>query len=235
MIKNSLIVGAMPIGNLEDISLRMLRFIKTADLIVCEKISTFQRFAEEGNWEYKASLIEYTGQPDTFHLHEYISNQVSDGKTVLFVCEWGMPSISDPGPLLFDFLIKNNQNIFIVPGPSIIPTSYVASVVLNDSINKGGITFKPFFHIDDNIKYETLVKLEQDNNTIIILERDEKLLKLFNNIVSIFNSDRKINICIDLGLESQTVIRTTVKNLLTQVSQVNLNNRFITTVIDGKL
>ena len=225
----------MPIGNLEDISLRMLRFIKTADLIVCEKISTFQRFAAEGNWEYKASLIEYTGQSNTFHLHEYISNQISDGKTVLFVCEWGMPSISDPGPALFNFLIQKNQDIFVVPGPSIIPTSYVASVILNDSINRGGITFKPFFHVDDNIKYETLVQLEQDSNTIIILERDEKLYKLFNDIILIFNPNRKINICIDLGLESQTVIRTNVKNLLEQVSQVNLNNRFITTVIDGKL
>lgn len=235
MIKNKLIVGSMPIGNLEDISIRMLRIIKNSDLIVCEKISTFRNFAKDGGWEYSAPLIEYTGLPESFHLHQYILEQIKIGKTVLFVCEWGMPSISDPGPALFNFLVQNNQEIFVIPGPSIIPASYTASISLNDSINKGGITFKPFFHIDDKFKINVLTELEKETNTIIILEKDEKLLELFYNIQKIFNHDRKINICINIGLESQNIIRTNIKNLILDIQNVKLSNSFITTVIDGKL
>jgi 16S rRNA (cytidine1402-2'-O)-methyltransferase len=234
-MKNRLIIGAMPIGNLEDISIRMLKIIKNSDLIICEKVSTFQNFALQGKWEYTAKLIEYTGQPESFYLHKYILEEIMNGKNVLFVCEWGMPSISDPGPALFNFLIENNQEIFVIPGPSIIPASYTASVSLNDSLNRGGITFKPFFHIDEKLKFNVLTELEKDVNTIIILEKDEKLLELFYNIEKIFNGNRKINICIDIGLDSQNIVRTNVKNLLSDISKFDLSNKFITTVIDGKL
>ena len=108
------IVGT-PIGNLEDITLRALKILKEANLIVCEDTRVTKKLL--GRYEIKTPLISYFQYSKPAKIDKIIS-ELQSGKNIALVTDAGTPGISDPGNLLVSEAVKNKIKIVPIPGPS---------------------------------------------------------------------------------------------------------------------
>ncbi len=113
---------ATPIGNLEDISFRILRTLKEVDLILCEDTRQTRILCD--HYQIKTPLLSYHQHSRTEKI-EKILELIGDGKKLALVSDAGTPGISDPGNKLISLLVKefNNPEIIPLPGPSAVTTA----------------------------------------------------------------------------------------------------------------
>ena len=126
MKKPALVLIGTPIGNLEDISIRASRELKTADAICCEDTRRTGKLL---------SRIECVPRPPLIVVNEHnekqqcvrIINQIQNGERLVMVSDAGMPGISDPGEYIVNQIVNSGLNVEVVPGPSAGITALVGS------------------------------------------------------------------------------------------------------------
>ena len=119
----TLYIVATPIGNLKDITLRVIKTLKEVDLILAEDTRVTKKL-----------LFHYDIDTPTLSYHQHSSDtkklqilsQLNEDKNLALVTDAGTPGISDPGNELIDFLLENNPDIKIVPIPG--PSAIVAAL-----------------------------------------------------------------------------------------------------------
>lgn len=123
------IVGT-PLGNTEDISLRAMKVLSEADVVLAEDTRSFQTLYKKMCSEFKLTphkyqkIISYHDQNE-FQQAPYVLKILDRGKNVALVSEAGMPLISDPGSLLVKEAIRNECEITCIPGPIAYTTASV--------------------------------------------------------------------------------------------------------------
>ena len=118
--KNGLYLVATPIGNLKDISFRSIEVLKNSSYILCEDTRTSKILLHK--YKIKSKLIsnhKFNEKKNTFKIIELLKS----GKLISLISDAGTPSISDPGSILVNECIKNDINIYSIPGPSAVITS----------------------------------------------------------------------------------------------------------------
>jgi 16S rRNA (cytidine1402-2'-O)-methyltransferase len=124
-----LAVCATPIGNLEDVTLRVLRELREADLVLCEDTRrTRGLLARHG---IEASLLSYHEHNEAARTAEVLP-RLRDGKRVALVSDAGMPAISDPGARLIAAALEEELPVTVLPGPSAVETALVASGLVTE-------------------------------------------------------------------------------------------------------
>ncbi len=119
-----LAVCATPIGNLEDVTLRVLRELREADLVLCEDTRrTRGLLARHG---IDARLLSYHEHNEAARTAEVLP-RIRDGERVALVSDAGMPAISDPGARLIAAALEEGLPVTVLPGPSAVETALVAS------------------------------------------------------------------------------------------------------------
>ena len=123
-LKYGLYVVSTPIGNLGDITLRAIEVLRSSDYILCEdtRIS-------------KNLMLKYNIQSKLISNHKFnekknVSNIIKilkSKKIVSIICDAGTPTISDPGQIIINECIKNNINIYPIPGSSAVAASFSVS------------------------------------------------------------------------------------------------------------
>ena len=124
MFKPGLYIVSTPIGNLNDITLRSLEVLKNSDIILCE--DTRRSLKLLNHFNIKKKLISYHKFNEKKDLHKIIK-YLNEGKILSLISDAGTPALSDPGQLLINECVKNNLNIFPVPGASSITASMSVS------------------------------------------------------------------------------------------------------------
>ena len=122
--KNGLYLVATPIGNLKDISFRSLEVLEKSDYILCEDTRVSKNLLNR--YQIKSKLIsnhKFNEKKNTLQIIE----DLKTGKLISLISDAGTPGISDPGLVIVNECIKNNLNIFSVPGPSAVTTAIAAS------------------------------------------------------------------------------------------------------------
>ena len=120
----TLYVVATPIGNLEDITLRALRVLAEVDVVFCEDTRTTRVLLER----YKIKTMT-----ESFHARsplskmDHIIELLESGKNLALVSDAGTPGISDPGYVLIKHALATGIPMTVIPGPSAVITSIVAS------------------------------------------------------------------------------------------------------------
>ena len=114
--KSGLYVVGTPIGNMRDITLNALEILKRSDLILCEDTRISNKILDKYNIKNK-KLLAYHKFNERANISKVIST-LEDNKIVSLISDAGTPCISDPGQILINESIKNNINIFSIPGPS---------------------------------------------------------------------------------------------------------------------
>jgi 16S rRNA (cytidine1402-2'-O)-methyltransferase len=127
-LNSGLYIISTPIGNLDDITLRSLEVLKKSDIILCE--DTRRSLKLLNHYKIKKKLVSYhkfNEQKDLQKVIEYLN----EGKILSLISDAGTPTLSDPGLLLVKTCIKENIEIFPMPGPSAI-TAAVSISGFND-------------------------------------------------------------------------------------------------------
>jgi 16S rRNA (cytidine1402-2'-O)-methyltransferase len=119
-----LVVCATPIGNLEDVTLRVLAGLRAADVVLCEDTRHTRGLLERHGVE--ARLVSYHEHNEAARTDEYLPRLVA-GERIALVSDAGMPGISDPGARIVRAALAADVPVTVLPGPSAVETALVAS------------------------------------------------------------------------------------------------------------
>lgn len=180
-----LYIVATPIGNLEDISVRGLKILKSVDLILCEDTRVTRKLL--ARYEIKTPTISYH-QHSKLKRMLYILNLLKQGKNLALVSDAGTPGISDPGSKLISQILRNNQKdavrISPIPGPSaLIAAASICGFPMDKFVFMGFPPAKKkrkkFFQEVLNSKYP-----------VIFYESPYRILKTLNELKNMFQVSR---------------------------------------------
>ena len=119
-----LVVCPTPIGNLEDITLRVLSALREADVVACEDTRRTRVLLDR--YGVKARLVSYHEHNERSRASE-LAERMREGQTVALVSDAGMPLVSDPGYVLVRACVAAGVPVEVLPGPSAAITALVAS------------------------------------------------------------------------------------------------------------
>lgn len=213
-----LILVPTPIGNLEDITLRALNVLKSADLIAAEDTRQTSKLLKH---------FEITTPMTSLHQHnehkkvvQLIKEIAEDDKTIAVVSDAGMPGISDPGFLAVREAIKAEVPVEVLPGPSAFIPALVASGLPCDKF-----VFEGF--LPQKKGRQTRLKfLAEEDRTMIFYESPHRLLKALNEFSEHFGPDRQASVGRELTKIHEEHARGTVAELI---------NHFENGVVKGEI
>jgi 16S rRNA (cytidine1402-2'-O)-methyltransferase len=119
-----LAVCATPIGNLEDVTLRVLAELREADLVLCEDTRRTRKLLERHG--IQARLLSYHEHNEAKRAAELLPRLVA-GERVALVSDAGLPAVSDPGARLIGAALEAGVPVTVLPGPSAVETAFVVS------------------------------------------------------------------------------------------------------------
>ena len=183
--KGVLYLCATPIGNLEDITFRVLRILKEVDIIAVESIKRTLKLIN--HFEINTRMVSYR-EDNRDSQGEYIVGLLESGKNIALVSDAGMPGLSDPGNHLIRLCYEQNIKVTCVPGPSSILTSLVLS-----GFSPNRFVFEGFLPRKKLKRTSIIKQIAMEERPVIIFEAPHRLLKLIKEL------DEEIgerNICI---------------------------------------
>jgi 16S rRNA (cytidine1402-2'-O)-methyltransferase len=124
-----LAVCATPIGNLEDVTLRVLRELGEADLVLCEDTRRTRILLERHGIE--AKLVSYHEHNEAERTAQVLP-RLEAGERIALTSDAGLPGVSDPGARLIAAALEAGVEVTVLPGPSAVETALVASGLLGD-------------------------------------------------------------------------------------------------------
>jgi 16S rRNA (cytidine1402-2'-O)-methyltransferase len=119
-----LVVCATPIGNLQDVTLRVLAELRAADVVLCEDTRHTRGLLERHGVE--AQLVSYHEHNEAARTEEFLP-RLAAGERIALVSDAGMPGISDPGARIVRAALAADVPVTVLPGPSAVETALVAS------------------------------------------------------------------------------------------------------------
>jgi len=194
-----------PIGNLEDITLRAIKVLKSVDLILAEDTRTSGKLLKH---------YEIATQMHSHHMHnehktvQGIIQKLKSGLNIALISDAGTPAISDPGFLLTRACVENEIKVECLPGA----TAFVPALV-NSGLPSDKFIFEGFLPVKKGRQTRLLI-LAEEPRTIILYESPHKLIKTLSNICEYFGEERQISVSRELSKLFEETKRGTVKNVL---------------------
>lgn len=185
-----LYICGTPIGNLEDVSIRLLKTLRKVDLIACE--DTRQTIKLLNRYKIKKKLTSY-------HEHSGINKEnalieaLKKGNSIALLSDAGMPLISDPGGELIKKAIEENILIEVIPGPS----AFTAALVLS-GLDSTAFVFEGFLASKKKKRREKIMELSQEKRTLILYESPHRLIDTLKDMEDIMGSERKVAVAREL-------------------------------------
>lgn len=204
--KGILYVCATPIGNLGDITIRVLKTLKDVDFIAAEDTRHSRKLLE--HYSIKTSLVSYHEHNEKHRTGELIT-RLQEGQNGALISDAGMPGISDPGSILIRKCLEENIKIDVLPGPNAAITALVLSGMPTDSFVYLG--FLPLNKGDRKKKLEEAGILPY---TIVFYEAPHRLTRTLKDILETIG-DREGAVARELTKLHQTVHRGKISELLT--------------------
>ena len=202
-LKPGLYCVSTPIGNMGDLSLRALETLKNSELILCEDTRVSKKLLDK--YKITKKLISNHKFNEKKNIKK-IMQFLMEEKIISLISDAGTPTISDPGRILIKECIKNNINIYPIPGPSAV-TSAVSISGFSDKYFFCGFLPEKKGEINN-----LFVKLSKMNCSIVFFISPKKIKKI-TNILEEYFIDRDILICREMTKFYEQYIRSSIKNL----------------------
>jgi 16S rRNA (cytidine1402-2'-O)-methyltransferase len=194
-----------PIGNLEDITLRAITTLKSADILLVEDSRTASVLLRHFNIDKKV----YAHHQHNEHAAvNEIVKWLKEGKTVALISDAGTPGISDPGFLLTRACIENDIEVVCLPGATAFVPALVASGIPCTSF-----VFEGFLPVKKGRKTK-LESLAKEERTMIFYESPHKILKTLEDFITTFGAERKACVARELSKIYEEKKRGSLKELL---------------------
>jgi 16S rRNA (cytidine1402-2'-O)-methyltransferase len=180
---SKLYIVPTPIGNLEDITLRAINILKSADIILAEDTRTSSVLLKKYGIEKRAESHHKFNEHKTVSA---ISEKIMQGRSVALISDAGTPGISDPGFLLVRTCRDAGIEVETLPGP----TAFVPALI-NSGFPCDRFCFEGFLPIKKgrNTRFN---QLSAETRTIIFYESPYRLVKTLGQIAEFFGPDRMV-------------------------------------------
>jgi 16S rRNA (cytidine1402-2'-O)-methyltransferase len=193
-----LAVCATPIGNLEDVTLRVLRELREADVVLCEDTRHTRVLLER--YEIRARLLSYHEHNEAKRTAELLP-RLADGERMALVADAGLPGISDPGARLVAAALEAGIPVLVLPGPSAVETALAASGFEVDRYQFVG--FLP----RGSRQLEALWgELAHWRHTLVAFESPQRLGRSLASLAEVL-PDRPVAVCRELTKRFEEVVR----------------------------
>jgi len=194
-----------PIGNLEDITLRAIRILKMADLILAEDTRTTAKLLSHYAIETRMMAHHLFNEHREVPL---ITEKIMSGMTIALVSDAGTPGISDPGFLLVRECLKAGIEVECLPGPTAFVPALVASGIPCDCFHFEG--FLP----PKKGRHSRLKELAIKEETLVFYESPHRLIKALEEFVIHFGAERKASLSRELTKIFEETKRGTISEIL---------------------
>ena len=181
---------ATPIGNLEDITYRVLRTLKEVDLIAAEVTRNSIKLLN--HFEIKTPMTSYHEFNKIDKAYQLV-DKLREGKNIALITDAGTPGISDPGEDLVRICYEEGIEVTSLPGAAACITALTMS-----GLPTRRFAFEAFLPRDKKERALVLDGLANETRTIIIYEAPHHLVKTLEELENVLGSDRKLTICREL-------------------------------------
>jgi 16S rRNA (cytidine1402-2'-O)-methyltransferase len=213
-----------PIGNLEDITLRALRILKEADLILAEDTRNTQFLLKHYEIENKLSSHH------AFNEHKSVRSVIDKllaGTTIALVSDAGTPAISDPGFLLVRECLKENIPVECLPGATaLIPALVNSGFPCERFIFEGFLPHKKG-------RQTRLQELAEEEFTMVIYESPFRLVKTLQQLSEVMGGERLGSVSRELSKIHEENVRGTLEELIAHFSEKTIKGEIVI-VVEGK-
>ena len=204
-MSGKLYLCATPIGNLEDITLRVLRTLKEVDLIAAE--DTRNSIKLLNHFDIKTPMTSY---------HEYnkidkayvLINKMQEGQNVALITDAGTPGISDPGEELAAMCYEAGIEVTSLPGPAACITALTLS-----GLPTRRFAFEAFLPADKKERKQILEELKNETRTIIFYEAPHRLVRTLEELKETLGN-RRMTLCRELTKKHETAFHSTIDDLI---------------------
>jgi len=223
-MSGTLYLCATPIGNLSDVTLRLLEVLKSVDLVACE--DTRQTLKLLNHFEIHKPLTSYH-EHNKMEKGEYIISLLKEGKNIALVSDAGTPAISDPGEDLVKLCIENDILVTSLPGP----VAGINALILSGLPTKR-FSFEGFLSVNKRHRKEHLDSVKSDTRTLIFYEAPHKLKTTLADMLSVFGENRKIALVRELTKLHEEVLRFTLGEAVLYFEENNPRGEYVI-IVDG--
>ena len=222
--QGKLYLCATPIGNLEDITLRVLRILEEADLIAAEDTRNSIKLLNYYNIKTPmTSYHEYNKIEKAYQLVDKMKN----GEDVALITDAGTPGISDPGEDLVRICYESGIEVTSLPGACACVTALTLS-----GLPTRRFAFEAFLPKDKKERASILSALKTETRTIILYEAPHHLLKTLEDLYAALG-DRNITLCRELTKRYETVFSSTISAAVSYYQKQEPKGEFVL-VIEGR-
>lgn len=204
-MSGKLYLCATPIGNLEDITLRVLRTLKEVDLIAAE--DTRNSIKLLNHFDIKTPMTSY---------HEYnkidkayvLISKMQEGQNIALITDAGTPGISDPGEELAAMCYEAGIEVTSLPGPAACITALTLS-----GLPTRRFAFEAFLPADKKERKLILEELKNETRTIILYEAPHRLVRTLEELKETLGN-RRMTLCRELTKKHETAFHSTIDDLI---------------------
>jgi len=213
-----------PVGNMEDITMRALRVLREADLILAEDTRTSGNLLR--HFDIRNAMLSY----HKFNEHrtvESIVERLLAGQTIAVVSDAGTPGISDPGFLVAREAIRAGVEVITLPGATAFVPALVSSGLPCDRFCFEG--FLP----QKKGRQTRLQALAEETRTMIFYESPHRIVKALAQFVEVFGPERLASVCREISKVHEESVRGTLQELLDHFTETEPRGEFVI-VVGGK-
>ena len=216
---------ATPIGNMEDITYRVVRILNEVDLIAAEDTRTSKKLLDRYNINTRVT---------SYHEHNKIDkaktliNKLHDGNNIALITDAGTPGISDPGEELVAMCYDENIEVTSLPGAAALITAITMS-----GQSSRRFVFEAFLPKDKKYRRHVLEELKNETRTIIIYESPHHLKSTLKELESVLGKDRELTITRELTKRHEEKNKTTFEKALEYYEENEPRGEYVL-VIAGK-
>ncbi len=213
-----------PVGNLEDITMRALRVLREADLILAEDTRTSGLLLK--HFDIHKPMLSY----HKFNEHqtvERIVERLQTGENIAVVSDAGTPAISDPGFLVAREAVRAGVEVSCLPGATAFVPALVASGLPCDRFCFEG--FLP----QKKGRQTRITQLADETRTMVFYESPHRVVKALQQFAEIFGEDRPAAACREISKVHEQIVRGTLAEVLAHFLENEPRGEFVI-VVGGK-
>ena len=218
-----LFICPTPIGNMEDMSLRMLRALSSASIIAAEDKRVTMKLLNA--FGVKAPLVSYH-QHNKNEMGPILIKKMLEGFTITLVTDAGTPCISDPGEDLVKMAIAEDIEIIPIAGPCACITALTVS-----GLSIGRFAFEGFLPRGNKFRKPILRNLQTETRSIVFYEAPHRLFDTLYDLHEALG-DRRIAICRELTKKHETIYHFTISEALKHFREEEPRGEFVL-IVEG--
>ena len=227
-MSGKLYLCATPIGNLEDITFRVLRVLREADLIAAE--DTRHSIKLLNHFDIKTPMTSYH-EYNNVEKAAYLVDKMREGLSVALITDAGTPGISDPGEELVRQCAAAGIEVTSLPGPAACVTALSMS-----GLPTRRFCFEAFLPSERSDKKERqriLEELKRETRTIILYEAPHHLLGTLRDLRETLGGDRPAALCRELTKKYESVLRATLEEAISVLEKEEIRGEWVI-VLEGR-